>query len=159
MDRSVTSPIIGLVIDLLDAVLYVDKKQIVEAREVRLHPSESHVLVCAVQGMTFTEIAQRFGISKGAVSQTFSRLAAKEVVVVNKDRLRKNAARVTLTSLGEALYAQVKTVRSHLSEDLESYLAEYSAEELAAVERFVGDLLAFTNESLAGLPTPGGHPR
>jgi DNA-binding MarR family transcriptional regulator len=151
------SSIIGSAIDVLDGVLYLDKKQIVEAEGVRLHPSETHMLVCAVEGMNFTEMARHFGISKGAVSQVFSRLAAKEVVVVRKDRSRKNAARVMLTPLGEALHAQVLAIRAHLAEQLGAHLDGYTEAELAVVARFVGDLNAFVRDSLFTLSTPGGR--
>lgn len=141
----------GRLVDVLDAVLYLDKKQIVQAGEVRLHPSESRLLACAVEGMTFTQMARRFGISKGAVSQTFARLAGKGVVVIAKDGSRKNAARVALTPLGQLLHANVLALRQRMNADLGRRLTGYTGAELAAVARFVGDLHAFVEESLARL--------
>jgi len=145
------APVSEVLIDVLDAVLYLDKKRVVNAAGVRLHPSETHLLVCAVRGMSFTEIARQFGISKGAVSQTVSRLAGKGIVVVDKDPSRKNTATVRLTPLGETLHAHIAALRARLGADLDRYLADYSPAELATVARFVADLRAFVRGSLAAL--------
>jgi len=147
-----------VLIDVLDAVLYLDKKQVVDAAGVRLHPSETHLLVYALRGMTFTEIARQFGISKGAVSQTVSRLAGKGIVVVDKDPSRKNAATVTLTPLGEILHSHIAALRARLGADLDRYLAGYSPAELAAVARFVADLRDFVRGSLTAKSTAPGGP-
>jgi DNA-binding MarR family transcriptional regulator len=156
MSSSNAASIVGPSIDVLDAVLYLDRKQIVEAGGVRLHPSETHQLMCALDGMNFTALAKRFGISKGAVSQVFSRLAAKGVVVIAKDPSRKNAARVTLTPLGEALHVQIVALRCRLADELSARLEDYSDAELAVVARFVGDLRAYVDESLINLSSTGG---
>jgi DNA-binding MarR family transcriptional regulator len=147
----VAAAIGGRLVEVLDAVLYLDKKQIVQIGGVRLHPSESHLLACAVEGMTFTQMARRFGISKGAVSQTFARLADKGVLAVAKDASRKNAARVALTPLGDLLHAHVVAVRQRMGVDLGRRLSGYTGSELSAVARFVGDLHTFVEESLARL--------
>jgi len=154
-----TAPAVSAgLIAVLDAVLYLDRKQVVDVRGVRLHPSEAHLLACAVDGMTFTEIAGHFAISKGAVSQTFARLARRGVVAVTRDPARRNAASVRLTPLGEELLAQVRALREHLAERLGAHLAGYSAAELATVHRFVADLDAFVRDTLlahaAAPPSP-----
>ncbi|WP_324784627.1 MarR family winged helix-turn-helix transcriptional regulator [Streptomyces sp. H51] len=148
MSEDSLSQIHGLLIGLLDSVLYFDKKQIAEAGGTRLHPSETHLLMCALDGMNFTEMTRRFGISKGAVSQAFARMVAKGVVTVEKDRSLKNAARVTLTPLGEELRVRVEAVRAELGSRLGEHLADYSEAELATVIRFVHDLQAFIDRSM-----------
>ncbi|MBI1758661.1 MAG: winged helix-turn-helix transcriptional regulator [Actinobacteria bacterium] len=142
-------PVGALLIDVLDSILYFDKKQVVAAGGVRLHPSESHMLMRAVQGMSFTQIARQFAVSKGAVSQVFARLAAKGVVVTEKDPARKNAARITLTPLGEALRARTEALRAHLAAALDARLADYTPAELATVARFLGDLHTFVTTLLS----------
>jgi DNA-binding MarR family transcriptional regulator len=147
----------GLV-GVLDAVLYLDRKQVVEADGVRLHPSEAHLLACAVEGMGFTAIARHFAISKGAVSQTFGRLAGRGIVTVTKDAARKNAACVQLTPRGEVLLGQVLVLRERLAANLGARLAGYSAAELSTVQRFVDDLEGFVRESLLAAATPSAAP-
>lgn len=147
-----SQPVSELLNDVLDAVLYFDKKQVVEADGVKLHPSEIHMLMCALEGMSFTRIAGHFGVSKAAVSQVFTRLGAKGVVVVEKDRSRKNAATVSLTPLGHAVHAQAVELRAHIARTLERHLSGYSPAERAVVARFLGDLRGFIGEAIAGLP-------
>ncbi len=113
--------------------------------------------MCSLDGASFTAMARRFGISKSAVSQVFSRLSAKGVVVVSKDPSRRNAARVALTPLGEALRAQIMNLREELSRELEGRLSSYTDAELQLVSRFVADLHAFVVESLSSLSTAGGR--
>jgi DNA-binding MarR family transcriptional regulator len=151
-------PLGGLLIELLDAVLYFDKKQIIHAGGVRLHPSETHLLMCALDGMSFAEMARRFGISKGAVSQTFSRLAGKGVIVTDDQRAYKSAATVALTPLGRELQARITAMRSRLGEELDQHLAGYSAAEMQVISRFVVSLRAYFAQSLATLPAPEGPP-
>ena len=112
--------------------------------------------MCALDGMSFAEMARRFGISKGAVSQTFSRLAAKGVIVTENHRAYKSAATVALTPLGRELHARIRAMRSRLSEELEQHLAEYSAAELRVIGRFAVSLRAYFLQSLAILPAPEG---
>jgi DNA-binding MarR family transcriptional regulator len=149
--------IVDQAIEVLDAVLYLDKKQIVESSGVRLHPSETHLLMCALDGSTFTAIGRRFGISTSAVSQVFSRLSAKGVVVVDRDLARKNAAAVTLTPLGETLRSEILALREHLGEALAARLSGYSVTEMDVLSRFVADLQGFISESLSNLSVPGGR--
>jgi DNA-binding MarR family transcriptional regulator len=109
--------------------------------------------------MGFVEIARHFGISKGAVSQTVSRLAGKGIVVIDKDRSRKNTATVRLTPLGENLYSTIAARRARLGADLDKYLTGYSPAELATVTRFVADLRTFVRVSLTAVSTSEGSPR
>ncbi|WP_433229671.1 MarR family winged helix-turn-helix transcriptional regulator [Actinomadura formosensis] len=141
-----------VLIDVLDAVLYFDKKQVVQAEGVRLYPSEVHMLVSAMHGASFTQMARQFGISKGAVSQTFLRLAGKGVLVVGKDRARKNSATITLTPLGRTLLEEIMALRGRLGEDLARCLDGYSEAELETLKRFVLDLRTFVRESLVVAP-------
>lgn len=149
-------PIGDVLRDVLDLLLYFERKQVVEVGDVRLHPSEIHMLLCAVNGRTFTEVARHFGVTKAAVSQVFARLAAKGIVEVDKDRSYKNAARVSLTPLGKVAYGRVNALRHHVAEVLDRHLGDYSATELATVVRFLEDLRGFAGEALSVFSGPGG---
>jgi DNA-binding MarR family transcriptional regulator len=151
-----TETVNDLLVEVLDAVLYLDRKQIVASGGVRLHPSEAHVLACLVQGMEFAEIARHFAISKSAVSQALTRLTARGVITVSGAGRRRTAASVALTPLGQELLAQIVVLRSTLRSALEARLAGYSPHDLAVVERFVTDLRAHVREALIGSsPSPG----
>jgi hypothetical protein len=42
--------------DVMDVLLFFDKKRIVDTGEVTLYPSEVHMLVRALQGVSLTDI-------------------------------------------------------------------------------------------------------
>lgn len=144
-------------LSLFDGLIYLDKKLVVSTGSVRLHPSETHMLTCAVAGMSFTEIAARFGITKAAVSRAFARMVDKGLVRVKKDTSRKNRASVALTREGEAVFAQAEALRSRLSAALISRLDSYNEDELGVVERFVGDLDEYMRTSFHTIPDGGGN--
>lgn len=144
-------------LSLFDGLIYLDKKLIVSVDSTSLHPSETHLLACALEGMSFTEIAMRFGISKAAVSRAFARLSAKGVLEVTKDAARKNRASVTLTPKGEALFERAQHLRAALSAALVERLDAYDARELEVLERFVRDLDDYVKTSFHSIPDGGVH--
>jgi DNA-binding MarR family transcriptional regulator len=147
--------IVSEALALFDGLIYLDKKQIVRTAEARLHPSETHMLTCAVSGMSFSEIAQRFGVSKAAVSRTFARLSSKGLVSVSKDPTRKNRASVTLTPAGQAVFEQAESLRQNLSAALERRLVAYTTAELETIECFLHDLDDYVRDSFHTIPNAG----
>ena len=147
--------IIANALTLFDGLIYLDKRQVVRVAQAKLHPSETHMLTCAVAGMSFTEIAGRFGVSKAAVSRTFTRLSAKGLVRVTKDPTRKNRASVTLTPLGQAVFEQAELLRRGLSAALADRLRAYEGAELRTIERFLDDLDDYVREPFHTIPDGG----
>lgn len=137
----------------MDVLLFFDKKRIVDTGEVTLYPSEVHMLVRALQGMSLTDIARHFAVSPSAVSQTMTRLVRKGVVVLDKDPQRNNAATVRLTPLGERVVQDVAGLQDRIGHGLAGCLAHYNEAELQTVERFLGDIHEFVRSALLGLPT------
>lgn len=149
--------IVSGALSLFDGLIYLDKKLIVSAEGTSLHPSETHMLTCALEGMSFTEIAVRFGVSKAAVSRAFGRMAAKGVLEVKKDASRKNRASVSLTSKGQTLYDQTQALRAALSAALTDRLSSFDSSELEIVERFVRELGDYVRTSFHSIPDGGMH--
>jgi len=77
-----------------------------EALNETLYPAEIHMILTVGNrnGITVTQLADLVGITKGAVSQTVSKLEKKGLV--NKDQDPDNTSRVliTLTTRGKAVY-------------------------------------------------------
>jgi DNA-binding MarR family transcriptional regulator len=136
-DTGITDSILALVNALADKVIYYSKRQVVSYRGVTLHPGEAHMLLAAVHGLNFSAIARHFGITKGAVSQTMSRLERKGVIRVSKDRRARNAAAVELTDLGGDLIRRVLAIRDRLSPAVSRTLEGFDQPTLEAIELFL----------------------
>ena len=105
------------------------------------------MLLAAEQGLNYTAIARHFGITKGAVSQTMSRLQQKGVIQVCKNREARNAASVQLTDLGEDLIAGVHSIRFRLAPAVNATLVDLAPAELHGVDLFLERLeMVFSRE-------------
>lgn len=149
--------IADLLAGVMNMIMSYGKRRLVTVDGVTLFPSEAHVLVHALAGMTFTEIAQRLAISTSAVSQSIARLSQKGVVTVQKDRQRKNAAVVRLTPLGSRIVPHITSVGRRLDTELQGMLSRYPPTQLDVIEQFLTDIHQVVRSSLACSPTePSG---
>ena len=136
-DPELVRSILERVNALTDKVIYYSKRQVVSTGGVTLHPGEAHMLLAAVRGMNFTAIARHFGITKGAVSQTMSRLEKKGAITINKDRAARNAATVRPTALGRRLIGRIDVIRSRLTPAVAGTLGDFDPAGLQSVELFL----------------------
>ena len=125
---------------IMDKLLAYARKQVVKVGGVSLYPVEAHMLVAGTEGMNFTEVARHFGVTKGAVSQAMSRLARKGLVVVEKDRLASNAARVEPTELGRAALARIREIRERLQPAVDQLLSGLDDDRRHTIAEFVTGL-------------------
>jgi len=126
--------------DLMDKILFYDKKRIVSVGRVTLHPSEVHILLRCLAGMSFSGVAESLSVSKSAISQTIARLRSKGIILVAKDGARKNAATVTLTALGHRSLKEIAFLQSQIGDALAACLKRYSRSEHATLVRFMRDV-------------------
>ena len=84
--------IVSQIFTLIDRVLFIEKKTKVKFENVTLYPSEIHLILFLYreQDTNVTRIAERLGVTKGAISQTLSRLESKGVLHKVKDPNNKN---------------------------------------------------------------------
>jgi len=104
-----------------------------------LHMREAHFLVAVEPGAgkTMSEVAERLGVTQGAVSQTASRLERKGYLVRRRDEQNHRQIVASLTEKGERFYWR------HLRYDQERYLgldkrllSVYSDEDLKALVEY-----------------------
>ena len=92
-DEVLATKILRTINHLID----IEKRRVLAHRNLKLHPSEIHLLLFtqAVQDKNLSEMAQKLGISKGAVSQTISRLEAKGILTKKLDPSQKNEVQIS----------------------------------------------------------------
>jgi DNA-binding MarR family transcriptional regulator len=96
--------LVELILAVVDKILHVEKGRVLEAEGVKLHPSEIHLLLFlhAHPHANAKEIAHRFSVTKGAVSQTISRLEAKGVLTKERNPEAQTELALSLTSTSAA---------------------------------------------------------
>ena len=134
---------------ITNRLIFLEKKILLRLGDLKLHPSEIHLMLALVQepGLGATDLAARLGITKGAVSQTLTRLVKKGVVSKDQDPGQRNRLSLSFTPLGRRALALFESQRQEARAQYAQYLASLTPEEQEIIGRFLGRLDGF----LAGL--------
>ena len=130
---------------VVNQLLALEKKTVLRHGKLRLHPSEIHLMLVVDEDSSrnATAMAQRLGVSKGAVSQTLTRLENKGVIVKVKDAGAKNELWARFTPLGREAIGLFKKQRSTLQAAHVAYLAGLPDGDRKAIQGFLTHLERF----------------
>jgi DNA-binding MarR family transcriptional regulator len=135
--------LVELILTAVDKILHVEKGRVLEAEGVKLHPSEIHLLLFlhANPEANAKEIAQRFSVTKGAVSQTLTRLESKGVLAKGRNPEAQTELALSLTAAGRRLMPHVLRVKAAAEQRFDAHLSGLSEGEREAVQRFFRSFL------------------
>ncbi|WP_223192570.1 MarR family winged helix-turn-helix transcriptional regulator [Paenibacillus sedimenti] len=107
-----------------------------------LTPSEIHTIdaIGYEGGILMSELASRLGVTKGAVTQLFSRLEAKELVKRSLHPDDSRAVLISLTEKGKSAYQAHEDVHLNFYKELSAQLDE---EEIRIFEKCIQKLNEF----------------
>jgi DNA-binding MarR family transcriptional regulator len=127
---------------VIQQAIALEKGNRVEVDGVRLHASEIHVLllVDAGHGTNATRMAERLGITKGAVSQTLSRLEKKGLLTKQHDPSAKNELTLRFTPLGKKAAKRCQKVQDAIQGKFEDCLSAMSRSERQVTGRFLEEM-------------------
>jgi DNA-binding MarR family transcriptional regulator len=130
------------VLRLTNKLIFLEKKSILSHGDLKLYPSEIHLLDVIDQDryINASEMAARLGVTRGAVSQTLSRLEKKGVIHKSRDPNHKNELTAYFTKLGNEIFEQHRKTRGTLAKRFDGYLADASDEEKEVIKRFLEKL-------------------
>lgn len=137
-----TAEAVEKLFEIINHFVFSEKKKPFYFEGIDLYPAETH-LILEIKGVTMvnaTRMAEQFGITKGAMSQTLKRLEAKGILKKSKDPYNKNELSVTLTPLGKRAYGRCKQMRDMIAARFRGVLATFEEREQEAVARFLSDL-------------------
>jgi DNA-binding MarR family transcriptional regulator len=139
---------VSQILEMVDRILQIEKRKHIETEGVELYPSEIHLMlhVADEQATNLTRIAERLGITKGALSQTLGRLERKGMLVKSKDPHAKNELTVSFTPQGQRALKQFRVLKASVEARYDGLLAEFDDGERETIGRF----LARMNELLGG---------
>jgi DNA-binding MarR family transcriptional regulator len=129
---------------IIDRILLAEKTRVFSyGDDLKLYSSEIHFLLFLDKGYTCnsTEMAKRLRITKGALSQTISRLEGKGVLTKTKDPYRKNEMTISFTPLGKKVLAGCKRFNLLLIGGLGKYFDSLPQGERRTIDQFTVFLL------------------
>jgi DNA-binding MarR family transcriptional regulator len=130
---------------IINQFIFTERKKIFAFEGVSLYPSEIHLLLVINrdQPVNATRIADKLGITKGAVSQTITRLQKKGIIIKENDPHNKNELILSLTSLGRRAFDKYQELQNSVAESLFSIFSTYSPEEQEIIKRFLFQIAGF----------------
>jgi DNA-binding MarR family transcriptional regulator len=139
----------GRIRRVINRLIFLEKRAVFRHRGLRLHPSEIHLMqVIAEQpDLNAGEMAQRLGVSNGAVSQTLARLERKGVIQKEKDPSLKNRVTAAFTDTGKKAIKGFEEEQASSVEAFSKYLAGLSERD----REVIGSFLSNVEELLKGL--------
>ena len=149
MSKTKHPELLGRIRSVIQQAIYFEKGNRIDAGSVQLHPSEIHVLLMigAGQGNNATRMAERLGITKGAVSQTLTRLERKGLLNKRRDPQAKNELTLLLTPQGGRAARKCQQLQTAIQGRFDAYLTSVSATERKAIGGFLKEMSSILGET------------
>jgi DNA-binding MarR family transcriptional regulator len=130
------------IIQVINKTIFAEKKRIFKFKEVSLYPSEVHLMLVIKNEIdtNATEIAKQLGLTKGAISQTISRLEKKGIILKTKDPYNKNELTLSLTTFGKKAYKLCESTKASFIAAHDGYLAKLDPKEKKVILSFLQHL-------------------
>jgi len=127
------------IIQVINKIIFKEKKRIFTFKDVSLYPSEVHLMLMIKNKINTnaTVIAKQFGLTKGAISQTLTRLENKGIIVKSKDPYNKNELTLTLTAFGKKAYQFCEKSQSAFLKAHEDFLTTLNSQEKEVILNFL----------------------
>jgi DNA-binding MarR family transcriptional regulator len=126
-------------IQVINKTIFKEKKKIFKFKEISLYPSEVHLMLMIKNEIdtNATEIAKKLGLTKGAISQTLTRLEKKGIIIKTKDPYKKNELTLSLTGFGKKAYELCQSSQASFIEAHEDFLAKLNSKEKEVIFNFL----------------------
>ncbi len=133
---------------VINKLIFLEKRIIFQHGGVKLHPSEIHLmqLIQAEKRINATQMARQLGITKGAVSQTLTRLGKKGVLQKSKDPQQKNELTASFTHLGQEAIAAFENQQARRTALFADYMGQMPTQDRQAVAGFLDQMERFLAE-------------
>jgi DNA-binding MarR family transcriptional regulator len=134
---------------VINRLIFLEKRSVLRHGGLRLHPSEIHLMqvIREYPDSSAGEMAQRLGVSNGAVSQTLARLERKRVIKKFKDTSLKNRVTASFTASGKEAMERFEANQASSRESFSNYLTGLSKTE----REVIGSFLSRIEEFMKGL--------
>lgn len=133
------------IIHMINTILFFEKKSVFQNSGIKLYPSEIHLMKLVQTGCTTnaTAMAMALGITKGAVSQTISRLVKKGILSKSNNVSNKNELIVSITEKGIIALEEFDRKKVHNSAEFDRYIESMNSHDRKTIEEFIGRVESF----------------
>lgn len=130
---------------VINRLIFLEKHSVVQLGALRLHPSEIHLMQVIHErpDLNAGEMAQRLGVTNGAVSQTLARLVRKGVIIKSKEPSLKNRVTASCTSSGQAALRRFEEERAASLHSFADYLGSLSETDRSVIQGFLMHMEGF----------------
>lgn len=139
------------ILDSINVLIALDKKRVVTHNKKNLYPSEVQILMelCIiedkelkiVEDTNVTEIAKQMGLTKGAVSQTLSRLQKKGIITKKIQPKNNNKLKIGFTKSGTQLMLLLDNTKKSIEGKYLRYLKKLSEKEKDTISDFLDKMI------------------
>lgn len=127
--------------DFINQIIFLEKKNVFRFRGLKLYPSEIHLILVMSEAPTnATQMAGMLGVTKGAVSQTITRLEKKGILKKEKDPYLKNELTLSFTPLGKEVFDRYTEMSRTMDQAFREKISRFSHDELGVIDRFLDHL-------------------
>jgi DNA-binding MarR family transcriptional regulator len=127
---------------IINQLIFNEKNNmLVYGDNLKLFPSEIHLILMITNGKfeNYSRIVHQLGVTKGAVSQTISRLV-KKGILEKKKNIKNNDLTILLTDLGKKVHKQCKIIQGRMFNQLSSYLISLPERERKIIDDFLNHI-------------------
>ena len=132
---------------IIQKLTFLEKTRVVTHGHLKLYPSEIHLmlLIADEQESNATLMAEKLGVTKGAISQTLSRLEKKGILEKTKDPYNKNELTVTFTPIGQEALETFRDGQVAFRSHFVHYFSSISENECEVIGRFLSHIEVILN--------------
>lgn len=131
--------LVAQIFGFINKILFIEKRTTFQYNNVKLYPSEIHLIlfIHQEQDTNATRMAEQLGVTKGAVSQTLSRLEKKGILRKIKDPFNKNELTIEFTPLGKNVLDHYLQLTAELHQQYDHYLSTLTDHERTIIRGFL----------------------
>jgi DNA-binding MarR family transcriptional regulator len=140
--------LVSRILFVINQFFLFEKKNEFHFENLTLYPSELHLLLAIHDKdvRNITRIAEDFGLTKSAISQTVSRLVKKGILIKQKDPYAKNALSFIFTPFGERAAAQFIQKKNDVVSQLLRFTSELTDSENQVINRLLTEMEALMDD-------------
>ncbi|MBO0480743.1 MarR family transcriptional regulator [Enterococcus sp. MSG2901] len=113
----------------------IQKRPINITEDLKLSTSMIHLIemIGNYPDSTITDLAERLGVTKGAISQQIPTLRKMNLITVTQTKVNKKNKLISLTDQGKQVYNSHNSLHKELYDSIQEAMATFSAEQLITI--------------------------